>query len=112
MARLKTVASRLQASVPDRVNTIASDSWRSGLTSSQRGYDYRWQKARERFLHDNPLCVYCDRLGRTTAARVVDHVVPHRGDKVLFWDPTNWQALCKSCHDSVKQAEEAAGFDG
>ena len=112
MARLKTVANRLQTSVPDRVKTIASDSWRSGLTSSQRGYDYRWQKARERFLLDNPLCVYCDRVGRTTAACIVDHVSPHRGDKTLFWDQTNWQALCKSCHDSVKQAEEVAGLGG
>jgi 5-methylcytosine-specific restriction protein A len=35
---------------------------------------------------------------------VVDHIVPHRGDKKLFWDSSNWQALCdgqtgRGCHD-------------
>ena len=34
-----------------------------------------------------------------TPATVVDHVIPHRGNKQLFWDEKNWQPLCKSCHD-------------
>ncbi|MDP9666317.1 UNVERIFIED_ORG: 5-methylcytosine-specific restriction endonuclease McrA [Pseudomonas cremoricolorata] len=109
MARLKTVANRLQTIAPERVKVLTPGSWRCGKTSSQRGYDYRWQKARERYLEEHPLCVYCEKNGRTTAARIVDHVVPHRGDMVLFWDQANWQSLCKPCHDSVKQAEEAAG---
>lgn len=82
------------------------------MTSSQRGYDYKWQKAREQYLRDNPLCVYCARQGRTAAANIVDHIIAHRGDKDLFWDQANWQSLCKPCHDSVKQAEEAAGLAG
>jgi len=24
----------------------------------------------------------------------VDHVIPHRGNRSLFWDEENWQALC------------------
>lgn len=112
MARLKTIGSRLKEGVGSRIQIVALDSWRSGKTSSQRGYDYRWQKARERYLEVHPLCVYCEKIGRTTAARIVDHVVPHRGDMVLFWDQGNWQSLCKPCHDSVKQAEEAAGLGG
>jgi 5-methylcytosine-specific restriction protein A len=36
---------------------------------------------------------------------VVDHVVPHRGDAVLFWNKRNWAALCKPCHDA-KTARE------
>lgn len=43
-----------------------------------------------------------------TAGSVVDHIEAHRGDMALFWDRNNWQTLCKPCHDSVKQAEEAA----
>jgi 5-methylcytosine-specific restriction endonuclease McrA len=39
-------------------------------------------------------------------AVIVDHIVPHRGDQGLFWDTSNWQSLCKKCHDSVKQKEE------
>jgi 5-methylcytosine-specific restriction protein A len=35
---------------------------------------------------------------RITAAYQVDHVIPHRGDPVLFWDEQhNWQSLCASC---------------
>jgi 5-methylcytosine-specific restriction protein A len=30
---------------------------------------------------------------------VVDHVIPHKGDRALFWDEANnWQALCARCH--------------
>jgi 5-methylcytosine-specific restriction protein A len=39
------------------------------------------------------------------AATVVDHVVPHRGDQRLFWDPGNWAPSCKPCHDA-KTAHE------
>ncbi|MFV3402860.1 HNH endonuclease [Pseudomonas sp. NY15463] len=112
MARLKTLGPRLKEGAGARVKVLTPGSWRSGMTSSQRGYDYRWQKARERYLRDHPLCVFCERNGRTAAANVVDHIVAHRGDMVLFWDQANWQSLCKSCHDSVKQAEEAAGLGG
>lgn len=107
MGRLKTLGSRIKEASGSRVQVVTPGSWRSGMTSTQRGYGYRWQKAREQYLLDNPLCVYCARHGRTAAASVVDHVVPHRGDQDLFWDQGNWQALCKPCHDSVKQAEEA-----
>ena len=43
-------------------------------------------------------------------ASVVDHIIPHRGDESLFWDQTNWQSLCKQCHDSAKQKEETHGY--
>ncbi|MFS0827608.1 HNH endonuclease [Pseudomonas phoenicis] len=108
MARLKTIRPKLSEGSGSLIKTVTPGSWRSGMTSSQRGYDYRWQKARERFLYDNPLCAYCAKIGRTTAASVVDHVTPHRGDKDLFWSQANWQPLCKHCHDSIKQAEERA----
>lgn len=68
--------------------------------STARGYDYRWQQARERFLMRSPLCAACEREGRVTAATEVDHVTPHRGDQALFWDETNWQPLCKPHHSS------------
>ncbi|KTC55946.1 HNH endonuclease [Pseudomonas putida] len=112
MARLKTLGPRLKECSTSRVQVVTTGSWRSGMTSSQRGYNYKWQKARERYLNSNPLCVYCQQIGRVTAASIVDHIVAHRGDMVLFWDQTNWQSLCKPCHDSVKQAEEAASRGG
>jgi 5-methylcytosine-specific restriction protein A len=68
-------------------------------SARERGYDNRWQKARKRFLKANPLCVKCKEQGKYVEATVVDHIVPHRGDKILFWDESNFQSLCKNCHD-------------
>ena len=65
-----------------------------------------WVKGRRQYLAQHPLCVYCERRGRVTAAKVVDHKKPHKGDIQLFYDRTNWQGLCINCHDSVKKAEE------
>ncbi|MDU4255568.1 HNH endonuclease signature motif containing protein [Pseudomonas sp.] len=64
------------------------------------------------FLHANPLCAECMKLGRRRPATVVDHIVPHRGDSVLFWRRSNWQPLCKPCHDSYKQRVEKSGEPG
>lgn len=103
--KLKQLKPRLQTINQKQVEVV-SDSWRQNKSSTQRGYGYKWQKARESFLKKNPLCVYCQRDDRVTAANVVDHIVPHRGDMKLFWRESNWQALCSSCHSSVKQREE------
>ena len=64
-----------------------------------RGYNAEWRRARKAFLQQNPLCSECRKAGKLTPATVVDHIIPHRGDKRLFWDEKNWQSLCKSCHD-------------
>lgn len=61
-----------------------------------------------------------DAIGQLVPASVADHIKPHRGDRGLFFDPANLQSLCKSCHDSHKQAQEhnadgilrGAGHDG
>jgi 5-methylcytosine-specific restriction protein A len=78
-------------------------------SSSERGYNYRWQKARDTYLRANPLCRHCDRRGMVTPATEVDHIIPHRGDQALFWDTGNWQPLCKPCH-SRKTAREDGGY--
>ena len=62
------------------------------------------------FLAAHPLCALCQRDGRVMPAAVVDHITPHRGDQTLFWDESNWQPLCKRCHDA-KTAREDGGFD-
>jgi 5-methylcytosine-specific restriction endonuclease McrA len=78
-------------------------------SSGKRGYGSRWQKARATYLRANPLCVICDQSGRIEPATVVDHIQPHKQDQELFWDKSNWQALCKHCHDSYKQQLEKSG---
>lgn len=92
------------------MHTRALDQTRA--SSTQRGYGYRWQKTSAGFLAAHPLC-QCDECQegrlRIRASQVTDHIVPHRGDMKLFWDPTNWQALAKDCHDK-KTAREDGGF--
>lgn len=78
-------------------------------TAHERGYTSAWAKARAAYLSAHPLCVVHRAQGALVAATVVDHKVPHRGDKTLFWASGNWQALCKSCHDR-KTATEDGGF--
>lgn len=81
-------------------------------SASARGYGTAWQKASKAFLRAHPLCQCseCDEgRKRVTAAQVVDHIVPHRGDQALFWDRTNWQSMAKRCHDR-KTATEDGGF--
>ena len=74
--------------------------------TKEKGYDRRWCAARTRFLKVQPLCVKCLERGRLEKAAVVDHIVPHRGDRELFWNENNWQALCKSCHDTKTMTED------
>ncbi len=76
---------------------FTTDAVRGGAV--KRGYDAKWREARKLFLQKNPLCVSCMRDGKLTPATIVDHVIPHRGDQTLFWNKSNWQALCKRCHD-------------
>jgi 5-methylcytosine-specific restriction protein A len=51
----------------------------------------------------------CAKAGRRTPATIADHIVPHRGDTMLFFDPSNLQSLCDIHHRSEKQRIEAGG---
>lgn len=70
----------------------------------KRGYTQRWYKEKAKFLKMYPYCVSCGDV-----AKVVDHIKPHKGDMKLFWDVSNWQGMCKSCHDR-KTAKHDGGF--
>lgn len=78
-------------------------------SSSKRGYGYRWQVARKKFLAENPWCAECKRNSKHVPANQVDHIIPHKGNQKLFWDKSNWQSMCSSCH-SQKTASEDGGF--
>lgn len=91
-----------QAVARDRERKARHDETRP--TARERGYDTKWDRARADFLAEHPKCVACGE-----PATVVDHVVPHRGDRKLFWRRSNWQPLCTRCHSSTKQSIERRG---
>jgi len=80
-------------------------------SARERGYDDSWRQYSRLFLSRNPWCR--DPFKRhpdvVRAADVVDHIKPHRGDKVLFWSETNHQSLCTNCHN-FKTATYDGGF--
>jgi 5-methylcytosine-specific restriction protein A len=79
------------------------------VSRSKRGYTKEWDRASREYLAQNPLCAECMRQGIRSPSQVTDHIVPHKGDMILFWDRSNWQPLCKRCHDR-KTAIEDGGF--
>ena len=74
-------------------------------TSTKRGYDGRWRKARKLFLEAHPLCAECLKNGRYVKATIVDHITPHRGDQKLFWDQTNWDPYARVSRNTVECRE-------
>ena len=66
----------------------------------------RWVRMRAQVLQDEPLCRECQGQGRVEPGVDVDHIVPHRGDLVRFWDRDNLQALCHACHSRKTQRGE------
>lgn len=90
-----------------RRTRVISDSKRPN--AHQRGYDRRWKRERLLFLRAHPMCECEVCNGQMLPATVVDHIVPHRGNRTLFWDQSNWCAMAKSCHDR-KTALEDGGF--
>lgn len=70
----------------------------------------RWRDRRALQLRQHPLCKMCEAEGRLEPATVVDHVVPHRGDRQLFFYG-EVQSLCATCHDGAKRMVEERGYD-
>ena len=65
-----------------------------------------WKALRAEHLLEEPFCRECARNGERVPATVVDHIVPHRGDRQLFRDKGNLQSLCKRCHDRKTMQEQ------
>lgn len=75
-------------------------------SSQERGYDSAWKKASKEWLRKHRWCNIC----KIKPAELVDHIIPHKGNKKLFWDDkNNWQPSCKSCNSS-KAAKYEGGF--
>lgn len=80
--------------------------------ASKRGYGHKWRIVSKQYLQSNPYCVDCLSKDIVKASKVVDHIIPHKGDYDLFWDQDNWQALCKQCHDSKTAKHDGRWGDG
>lgn len=78
-------------------------------SARDRGYDGRWDKASRGHRRNHPLCAYCALVDEVKAADLVDHLYPHKGDQVLFWNRTYWVSSCSTCHDGFKQRTERKG---
>lgn len=79
-------------------------------SANDRGYGHKWRVARLEFLADNPLCVLCREVNRISGAAVVDHKTPHKGNMRLFWDRSNWQGLCQTCHNRKTAAGDMGSW--
>ncbi len=70
-----------------------------------------WLALRRTQLMKEPLCANCLLVHEDiTAATVVHHIDPHRGDWAKFTDPENLESACKPCHDGEIQRGERAGW--
>jgi len=76
-----------------------------------------WQSLRQLILtRDSFTCQYKNCGTNLKAGRdcpdsaVVHHIVAHRGDLELFFEPDNLQAVCWACHSGPIQREEIHGF--
>lgn len=78
-------------------------------SSRDRGYDSKWDAASRSHRARDPLCRYCALVGEVKAADLTDHLYPHRGDRVLFWNRTYWVSSCNDCHNGFKQRVERRG---
>jgi 5-methylcytosine-specific restriction protein A len=97
---------RLTAQRDEHGHSRQAEPWRKWY-STARWQVLRWSiLVRDMFTCQRPAC---RALVGDTSQLVADHIVPHRGDPALFWDPANLQTLCKPCHDGLKQAEERRG---
>jgi 5-methylcytosine-specific restriction protein A len=85
--------------------------------STERLYTYAWQKASKAFLRLHRFCE-CDECRAAKSsnplfvpplATVVDHTIPHRGDRALFWNRNNWRPMAESHHDR-KTVKHDGGF--
>lgn len=75
-----------------------------------RGYSAAWDKASAGHLLGSPLCRYCELVDEVRAADLTDHLYPHRGNRVVFWNRTYWVSSCTDCHNGFKQRVERRGL--
>ena len=64
----------------------------NGRAAIDAMYDETWERYRRSYLNINRYCYCCGK-----DATVVDHLVPHKGDEMLFKKTDNHIPLCAKC---------------
>lgn len=96
----------LHAGQQDKQRALTSDRYHTHLYAS-----LRWQHLRRQILSAHPWCQCpdCREQIYFPPASIVHHIRPHGGDPSKFFDPTNLQALAKSCHDRITGRSRTGG---
>lgn len=78
--------------------------WSGKTSRSREKYGWDWSKLRSRILkRDEYLCQPCQRAGKLTTAKEVDHVLNIAAGGTD--SPDNLQAICTTCHRAKTQQE-------
>lgn len=95
----------------ERARKAAIDAGRRDEEARKLIRSRRWTELSRRYRAEHPYCEIC--LAQDpplyVASEEVDHIERAGADRAKFFDPTNWQALCKICH-SRKTATEDSTF--
>lgn len=68
-------------------------------TTKERGYDWAWQKFRERIKAERGICEDCEAVGQITPGIELHHKQKIKDRPDLRLDPDNVMWLCERCHD-------------
>ena len=80
------------------------DSGHSRMVSIDFYHTTQWREIRQKKLSMNPICEHCEKRGKVTPGKVIDHIIPIQfgGSKT---DLDNLQSLCSKC-DAIKTAKD------
>jgi len=105
MAKITMLQPRL-GTLPTRVIANAGP---RGVTYGQGRGGRPWRRFREQVMRrDNNLCQPCQRAGKLSVAKQVDHITP-LAEGGAEMDMRNAEAVCLACHAKKTQAEAARG---
>ena len=71
--------------------------------STQRGYDWEWERVRKLVLQRSDRCERC----RVVRPVIVHHIVPVDVTPDLRLDPANMLAVCRKCHGAIHKEMES-----
>lgn len=71
--------------------------------ATRKRYGRAWQRIRDRYLAEHPLCEQCQKENRVKKAEEVHHIISL--SKGGTHDQDNLMALCKTCHSRITARE-------